>query len=187
MIKESKNLNKAAKCKSCGAKYAVTSNLANFCSHCCALLPNTKKFVDEYFHRIGLSNKLDESKRLFLKNEYVAAARVATIVLENEARKMINDDSLFGVSLMSKAFSFEYDDKNKKIKRQPLIKLNKLDTLSERSEQEGMRIYCMGIMSGMRNILAHSTPHIIPFRCLILISDIHFILREITSGSSIKY
>jgi len=179
--------NKPFKCESCKTQYPSRYKFANFCPACCALLPSTKKFVEEYFKRVGLHKKLNDAKRLFLKNEYAGAVRVATIILEKEIRELIHDDSLFGVVLISKAFSFEYDEQGKRITREPLIKINLLRTKSERNEQEGMKMYCMGIMAGIRNILAHNNPHIIPFKSMILISDISFIIHEITSGSTIFF
>lgn len=174
-------------CKECGTAIPQKFLDANFCNHCCALLPGNRRFIEEYFDRIPLDKKLDGAKRLFLKNEYVSAARLATIVLEKEIQRLIKADNLFGIDLITKAFSFEYDQARKKLLKAPVIKLNPLKTKTQRNEQEGMRFFCMGIMAGIRNIVSHSTAFIIPFRCLILITDIGFILREIIEGSTISY
>ncbi len=182
--KSNNKLSKTVLCKECNTKLSLPLS-ANFCSKCCALLPSTRKFITEYFRRTTVNNKLNEAKRLFLKNEYIAAARVATIVLEKEIRKLIKDDNLFGVELMTKAFSFEYDERKNRIIREPLIKFNSLKTKSDRNEQEGMKFFCMGIMEGVRNVIIHSAWFILPFRSLILISDIEYILQEITRGSSL--
>ena len=84
---------------------------------------------------------------------------------------------------MAKTFSFEFDDKIKKLKKEPLIRLNSLETKIERDEQEGMKFLCMGLMKGARNILAHSTGEALPFKCLSLLSTIDFIIKEVTYGS----
>ena len=181
--KEKQNI-KLFTCKQCGAKLPYTIRNANFCPNCCALLDGTKKFIDNYFNRTNLNNELAEVKRLFLKNEYVAAARVATIVLERIIKRLINEDKLQGSDLMAKAFSFDFDEKTNTLIKEPLIKVNTLQSISERNEQDGMKFICMGLMKGARNVLAHSIGHTLPFRCLNLISQIDYIIKEIVGSGS---
>ena len=57
---------------------------------------------------------------------------------------------------MGKAFHFEYDDKAKVIKTEPAIKINDLSTETKRSEQNGIKFLCMGVLQAIRNIFVHT-------------------------------
>jgi uncharacterized protein (TIGR02391 family) len=129
----------------------------------------------DFFKRARVIDEIEDAIRQYLKGEYVSAARTATIILENEVKKLIGDDTKFGVDLVTSAFSFNYDEATKTITRDPLIKINNLDTKTKRNEQEGMKFLCMGLMTGCRNVFAHSSGHASPADCLSLIMICNFL------------
>ena len=94
------------------------------------------------------------SSQRFQKAQYSDAIREAFKAVENYVKEKSGKDD-FGVSLMSKVFSFEYDEKSKELKRLPILQLSKLKTKSERSEQKGYMYLFMGAMEGIRNTFAH--------------------------------
>jgi uncharacterized protein (TIGR02391 family) len=151
----------------------------NFCVNCCALTPAYKEIISELFERSKTASELDEAKRQFLKGEYSSAARTATIILENYLRDEVGDDSIFGQDLAAKAFSFDYNQQSKSMTKEPLIKLNDLDTRTKRNEQDGMRFLCMGLMTGCRNVFAHSCGHALPADCLSILMMCSFMITQI--------
>lgn len=170
-------------CNQCGKEHSLELENSNFCGNCCAPTPSYKRIHEELFERTRIRKELDESKRQFLKGEYAASARTATIILENVVKDYIGSDSLFGQDLMAQAFSFTYDQTSSKVQKDPLIKLNNLDSKTKRNEQDGMKFLCMGIMAGCRNIFAHSIGHASPSDCLSIIMMCNFIIRQIKEES----
>lgn len=97
---------------------------------------------------------IEVSSQSFKKAQYSDAIREAFKAVENYVKEKSGKDD-FGASLMSKVFSFEYDEKKKELKRPPILRLNKLKTKSERSEQRGYMYLFMGAMEGIRNPFSH--------------------------------
>ncbi|MFB0519086.1 MAG: TIGR02391 family protein [Acidobacteriota bacterium] len=94
------------------------------------------------------------SSQRFQKALYSDAIREAFKAVENYVKEKSGKDD-FGASLMSKVFRFEYDEKKKELKRPPILQLNKLETISEKDEQEGYKFLFMGAMKGIRNPFSH--------------------------------
>ena len=115
------------------------------------------------------------SSQRFQKAQYSDAIREAFKAVENYVKEKSGKDD-FGVSLMSNLFGFDYDEKQNKLKRPPILRLNKLKTKSERSEQKGYMYLFMGAMEGIRNPFSHEhieiNDPILTLKCLFLASHL---------------
>jgi uncharacterized protein (TIGR02391 family) len=182
IVKSAKRSN-SFKCEHCKEPLPIKVFNSNYCPQCCALTPSYKKVIQELLSRAHLIPELKDASRQYLKGEYISAVRTATIVVEQEVKKLIGNGTLFGIDLMAKAFSFTFDDSTKSITKEPLIKINTLQTTTERNEQEGMKFLCMGLMMGCRNIFAHSNFHAAPSDCLSIIMMCNFVITQFKNDS----
>lgn len=89
---------------------------------------------------------LEHVQQLFLDGHYSQAIFEGCKFFEEYVKNKSGIHQLSGKSLMSKVF----DENN------PILKLNKLKTPSDKDEQEGFKFLAMGIMVGIRNPKAHS-------------------------------
>ena len=82
---------------------------------------------------------------LFMDGHYAEAVRNACTYIDNKVRDKSGEVEKFGADLMLTAFSA----------KNPLLKLNNLQTLSERNEQSGYMHIFQGVMTGIRNPRSH--------------------------------
>ncbi|MBQ6466316.1 MAG: hypothetical protein IJJ61_00025 [Clostridia bacterium] len=126
-----------------------------YCPQCGSLMPNTVKKLQGFFEIYNIHPALEPAKNLIFKSEFESAVREASITLENALREKSKLD-LHGCDLATKALSFEADKKTGTITRQPLIAINKLESESDRNEQDGIRHMLMGFFQGPRNLYLHN-------------------------------
>jgi hypothetical protein len=154
----------------------------NLCPECGELFSKSKRTIISYLHLICAHEEesLEPTLKLAQKGELTAAARQALITLEDCVKQTSKLKHLRGRKLMSEAFSFEWDGATKKIKKRPVIAINKLRTESERNEQDGIQHIAVGLMAGPRNILAHHHGGITIGNSLNIISTVAFVLHHIS-------
>jgi uncharacterized protein (TIGR02391 family) len=85
------------------------------------------------------------SERLFLNGHYPQAIFEAYKAVVNQVKKKSGRDDLDGQELMSTVFSY----------KNPILKLNKLQSKSDQDEQMGFMFLFMGATVGIRNPKAH--------------------------------
>jgi uncharacterized protein (TIGR02391 family) len=120
-------------------------------------MPAYQEKLQAFFDVYDLHPKLEVAKRLAMKSEFEAAVREAVVVLETSIKDKSNLTDLHGKDLASKAFRMEYDKQSNVVKTPPLIALNKLETESDRNEQEGVMMMLMGFFQGVRNLFQHNS------------------------------
>lgn len=119
----------------------------------------------------------DAIKSHYNNKDYTEVVREALLCMATEIRKksdLADDD---GVDLINKAFS----EKN------PLIKINKLSTTTEKNKQAGIRDLSKGLIEYFRNPMSHSKQTYskrIADAILVLLDDV--ILDEIMDSRSIN-
>lgn len=119
----------------------------------------------------------DAIKSHYNNKDYTEVVRDALLCMATEIRKksdLADDD---GVDLINKAFS----EKN------PLIKINKLSTTTEKNKQAGIRDLSKGLIEYFRNTMSHSKQTYskrIADAILVLLDDV--ILDEIMDSRSIN-
>jgi uncharacterized protein (TIGR02391 family) len=153
----------------------------NYCPKCGTPTEKWQENTSILFRQLPTSRSLEKATSLFRKNEFESAARTSLIIVEEALKEKTKVDS-HGFDLVSRAFSYKQNPQ-RQIIEPPLVSVNSLNTESERNEHDGIKLFCMGAMKGIRNIIAHSTAHIGPKTCfeIILISDL--ILDVINNGS----
>ncbi|MDP2728949.1 MAG: TIGR02391 family protein [Dehalococcoidales bacterium] len=112
------------------------------------------------------------SKLLFRDGHYASAILEAYKAINNLVKEKTSL-ALDGKALMSQAFS----------ETNPIIKLTKLKTQSDRDEQEGFKFLFMGAMVGIRNPKAHD--NIIqtdPYRTLEYLAFASLLMKRIEEG-----
>jgi uncharacterized protein (TIGR02391 family) len=115
---------------------------------------------------------VETSKSLFETRHYAQAIFEAFKAINNFVREKTGQ-SLDGKDLMAKVFR----------EQDPLIKLNKLKTRSERDEQEGFKFLFMGAMVGIRNPKAHDDiAQMDPFRTLEYLGFASLLMKRIEEG-----
>lgn len=129
------------------------------------------------FNYLDLAPEISSvSKKLFDDGHYAQAVfeayKKVNNMVKNKAK--IHDD---GKSLMLKCFN----------ESNPLLRLNKLKTLSDRNEQEGYKFMFAGAMIGIRNPKAHETiiqndPNI----ALQLLSFANLLIRQVKKSKKCR-
>jgi len=115
---------------------------------------------------------IEVSKSLFETGHYAQAIFEAFKVV-NIFVKEKTGLALDGKDLMARVFREE----------NPIIKLNKLKTRSEKDEQEGFKFLFMGAMVGIRNPKAHdSVTQIDPYRTVEYLGLASLLMRRIEEG-----
>jgi uncharacterized protein (TIGR02391 family) len=144
-----------------------------------------KRFFEEedYISPIELFNAMrfhprvvEASKELFEEGNYRNAIYRA-FVETNKFVKRKARSQLDGKSLMSKVFRPD----------NPIIKLNPLETQTDRDDQEGFMYLFMGAMQGIRNSEAH--PNITqsdPYKTLEYLGLASLLMKRIEDGKVIK-
>ncbi len=95
------------KCPNCDAHFPTDPNswmglTINVCPQCGTLLPETGKYIEDYFRIIQLVEPLAEAKALFLKSKSVAAVREALVTLETIVRQKSGLKDLMGPTRTTK-------------------------------------------------------------------------------------
>lgn len=119
----------------------------------------------------------DAVKSHYNNKDYTEVVRDALLCMTTEIRKKSNLTDDDGVDLINKAFS----EKN------PLIKINKLTTTTEKNKQAGIRDLSKGLIEYFRNPMSHSKQIYskrIADAILVLLDDV--ILDEIIDSKSIN-
>ena len=93
-----------------------------------------------------LHDELSRSMGLYRDGYYDEAVRKASQRFINRVAERAGRPDLDGAALIQKAFS---DDK-------PLLEFNIRETAYKRNEHDGFRFLAVGLVRGVRNLLAHS-------------------------------
>lgn len=120
---------------------------------------------------------VDAIKSHYNNKDYTEVVRDALLCMTTEIRKKSNLTDDDGVDLINKAFS----EKN------PLIKINKLSTTTEKNKQAGIRDLSKGLIEYFRNPMSHSKQTYskrIADAILVLLDDV--VLNEIIDSKSIN-
>ena len=126
-----------------------------FCPRCGSLMPCSLEKIKDFFEVTTTHPLLKHALALVYKSEFEAAAREAFVTLETFLKKKSGLDS-HGFDLATRALSFEADKKTGAITKAPLIAINKLQSESDRNEQDGLRYMLMGFFQGPRNLYQHN-------------------------------
>ena len=134
---------------------------------------DTTELANLLFDKMQFHPKVVEtSKSLFETGHYAQAIFEAFKAINNFVKEKTGQ-SLDGRDLMAKVFR----------EQDPLIKLNKLKTRSERDEQEGFKFLFMGAMVGIRNPKAHDNViQTDPYKTLEYLSFASLLMRRIEEG-----
>lgn len=121
---------------------------------------------------------VEVSKQCFTTNNYREAILNAFIAFIDYVKHNTGLD-LDGDDLMNQAFSFDYDIKQKKLIKSPIIWLNPLTNKTERDEQQGMMFLCKGAVAFVRNPKAHTViPQTNPLHALEYLSFASLLFRR---------
>lgn len=175
-------------CNKCGASFpegADTGHKFNFCPLCARVLPDTVKYMENYFRIIQLVEPLHNAQHLLLNEQSVAAVRDAVVTLERIVRKRSGLQDLMGADLMAKAFRFDFDSSTGTLTKPPKIQVNSLSNVTERNEQEGLKFIAMGLMQGIRNIYMHTEGTRKIYYCLQIITTTDFVLKQVLGWESV--
>ena len=176
------------KCDSCGASFPVELVALvelNVCPKCGNLLPETVEYIDNYFRIIQLVEPLHNAVNLLLKTECVAAVRDAIVTFEDIIQKESGLSHLIGPDLMAKAFHFKFDSNTNTLIQPPRIQINRLSNLTDRNEQEGVKLLAMGLMQGIRNIYVDTKGTEKLYYCLQIITTTDLLLKQVLGWVSI--
>jgi uncharacterized protein (TIGR02391 family) len=176
---------KMYKCNKCHTEFHVIGHQFNFCPNCGELYEETITYLNEYFRIIQLSEMLSKVKELVCEGNMSAAVREAIIIFETKVKEESGLHDSVGYSLMTEAFSFQWDQKKKELIKEPRIKVNNLSNQLERDEQEGVKFLAMGLMQGIRNIFMHSKGSDSIYFAMQIITLIDFLLKHINQDGSI--
>lgn len=139
--------------------------------------PRPKEHVEEIgyiFDNMHLHPKIIEASESLFKDGHYAQAIFEAYKAVNNLVKKKTGLSLDGKDLMAKVFR-EGD---------PIIKLNKLKTKSEKDEQEGFKFLFMGAMVGIRNPKAHNNvAQTDPYRTLEYLGFASLLIRRVEEGN----
>jgi len=125
-----------------------------------------------------MKDVLEDSIKMHYENkDYTEVVRDAILCLMNEIRKKsdLQDDD--GVDLINKAFS----------EKKPLIKVNKMQTQTEKNKQRGINDLSKGIVEYFRNPMSHSKQNYskeITDALLVIIDKV--LLEEIIKSKSLN-
>lgn len=121
---------------------------------------------------------LKESIKTHYENEdYTEVVRDALLCLTSEIRKKSDLTDSDGVDLINKAFS----------EKQPLIKINKLETTTDKNKHRGIMDLSKGLIEYFRNPMSHSKQEYskeVADAILVLLDEV--ILEEIVESKSIN-
>lgn len=126
---------------------------------------NSNLFSDRKFH----GSIIFASKRLFIDGHYSQAIFESCKLLNNKVQE-ISGLTIDGKTLMQQAFS----------PNNPKIKLNDLDTQSDKDEQEGFMHLFAGTMHGIRNPKGHEVINLKdPYKALDYLSFLSLLFKRL--------
>ncbi|MBP7528115.1 MAG: hypothetical protein KA801_09330 [Syntrophorhabdaceae bacterium] len=169
-------------CNSCGFR---TIHKFPYCPKCGKPSIAWQRHINKLFNMLPVSPKLRKSIQLFEQGQYESSARTALVILEEVIRETAKIDS-YGVGLISQAFSFKYDLQTNSITVFPPIMINDLKSEEDRNEHEGIKLMLLGVMRGIRNIIAHHSKDFLPKECLQILMTCDFLVNIVTNGSLLK-
>ncbi len=121
----------------------------------------------EYDRRVVNSRLRSATRTRFLSGHYADAVESGVKAL-NECVRARSGSKEDGDGLMTSVFS----------EKKPKLRLNRLRTDSDRSEQRGHMMMCQGVVAGWRNPRAHSTGHEdSPESALAMLEHIEYLMR----------
>ena len=127
----------------------------------------------EIFDALQLHPRIIKASKSLFHSGHHAEAIFAAFKALNNFTKIKAAKSLDGKDLMAQVFNED----------NPIIKINKLMTRSERDEQEGFRFLFMGAMVGIRNPKAHDDiRQIDPYKALEYLAFASLLMRRATEG-----
>lgn len=100
--------------------------------------------VDLYDELVTCDPLRSATRQLFTDRHYARAVEEACKALNNAVQEK-SGEALDGVALMQRVFS----------EKDPVLRVNSLRTVSQRSEQSGYMMILSGLMMGVRNPRAH--------------------------------
>ena len=122
-------------------------------------VPTSSRLTDEVGHKATLMDQFDEiiseellsvhCRGLFADGHYASAIQMAYVCLNNLVKSKAAIPSKDGAALMRTAFS----------PRAPILRINELQTVSDKDEQLGFMDVFAGSMTGIRNPRAHDHEH----------------------------
>lgn len=119
----------------------------------------------------------DSIKSHYENKDYTEVVRDALLCLTTEIRKKSDLIDIDGVDLINKAFS----------EKQPLIKINKLETTTDKNRHRGIMDLSKGLIEYFRNPMSHSKQEYskkVADAILVLLDEV--ILEEIVGSKSIN-
>lgn len=129
-------------------------------------------WVAEFDRRVVDPDLRAATRTRFVTGHYADAVEAAVKAL-NECVRSRSGRSEDGDSLMTKAFS----------PNAPLLRLNRLRTKSDESEQRGHMLLCQGVVAAWRNPRAHSLVDDHPSRALMMIESIGDLIATTKSAT----
>ena len=125
-----------------------------------------------------MNERLKDAIKMHYDNkDYTEVVRDAILFLMNEIRAKSDLQDIDGVELINKAFS----EKN------PYVKINKMQTNTEKNKQKGVMDLSKGLVEYFRNPMSHSKQHYSKeiANAIVTIVD-KVLLKEITNGKNIN-
>ncbi|MBA4371515.1 MAG: hypothetical protein C0402_01495 [Thermodesulfovibrio sp.] len=174
--------NNAFKCSECGMEVAVPQIAINYCPNCGVLGAHWQRICNALLLLYEGDGRLKEALRLFRKAVYPDAARAALISLEMEMKRLGRTES-HGTRLVDEVLSFEYDKKERKYLREPIVRVNALKSQKDRSEQEGIHMLISGMFKVFRNTLMHQHVRFSPIDALSVVVMSNLLIDILNNGS----
>lgn len=173
------------KCNECGMTADVPQTQFNYCPGCGALGTHWQALCNALLTLYEKEGRMAESLRLYRKAAYPDAARSALISIETELKRLGETQS-YGTGLVDEVLSFEYDNKTKKCVREPIVKVNDLNSQNDRNEQDGIRLLISGMFKGLRNALMHDHVKLSPVNALSVVVMSNLVIDILNKGSILK-
>jgi uncharacterized protein (TIGR02391 family) len=108
-------------------------------------VPASIDILDLYYSLVKDAELRKHTEKRFTSGHYQDAVLEAFKYLNNYVKSRVRERQADGNSLMKEAFSAKH----------PILRLNDLQTPSERDEQQGYMEIFAGVMTGIRNPRAH--------------------------------
>ncbi len=171
------------KCNECG--FSTNLNVAssfNYCPTCAILAPHWQSACSGLLGLANIDKELLPAIKAFRKNEYLNAARTATILLESKLRELGETD-LYGVALVKHTLDFDFDNKSNTMNRPPKVQINELKTNVQRNEQKGFVSLVTGIFGGLRNVIIHDQIPLNPIHGMAIVLTCDIAFNVLNNGS----
>jgi len=111
---------------------------------------------NELFDLLQLHPKVkDAAQKLFRDGYYPQAMFEVFKLIVSMVREKSGRKNLDGKALMEEVLGFDWDKASKTLTKPPVLAINKLESQSDRDEQEGFKWLMVGACLGIRNPPAH--------------------------------